>query len=282
MSQEPKRQSNEEFDLNEQQEPVQPEHGTPQEETPVEESMFSGVELDSDEIMVAPKSHSYDPAKEEVRKQKTRKLLGILGGLVIVAILVVIVIWAVNKANETKQNNMTPPSPSASATMDESTSPAELEMTAMQREYPNAPKVESGQTTMKVEGNIITASNGNSIALPETFTMGKTNNNCDMKMNTDFCLIANGTYGENEQPNIDIYYFKDLVHTKLFEEPEKFELFEKEGSPVSAHTTLKVGDSTIPATTIALEDSSGWVITQSDTKDTVSTDLINGITLKKE
>lgn len=254
-----------------------------QKETELENtSAFDLTEMEKDEIMVNPKHSKSDPIRDELRKKTFKKAIIIMVGI----LMIVAVAFGVIKFSE-KITDKPAPTPTESVSETEDTNIVETEqqnkpeMTAMQREYPNAPEVKSGQVKTSVENNTITTTTGYTLTFPENFKI-KNTTPCDIKMNTDFCLVGNGTLGDAAEPNTDFYFFKDLVHVSLFENPSKFEKVDIEGSPIAANTVLKIGDKEIPALTIALDDSSGWLITQSDESNQVNVELTNGVKLGKQ
>lgn len=121
--------------------------------------------------------------------------------------------------------------------------------------YPNAPIVEAGQILTQVDGKTITAG-----ANVLTFTNSEISsiiNSCEVIQPTDFCLAGIAKFNNSD---VNIYFMKDAVRSRLFENPALFEKFEVNGSPAAALVEIVMGTEKGNVLVVANKDSSGFML----------------------
>ena len=148
--------------------------------------------------------------------------------------------------------------------------------TAMQNLYPDAPAVRSGEVQISIQNNSISTSYGTQISFNDAVKILDPKNKCTVSQPTDFCIV---TEIESQKKLQQVFFFKDAVHAKIFENPEHFEQLDFPNAK-AALTTVMIGDKQVPAIVIVHKDSSGWVITQEDGTP-IAKELLKMITLKE-
>lgn len=128
--------------------------------------------------------------------------------------------------------------------------------------YQDAPVVEPRQITTEVnkEKDSITAGK-TVLKFSEEVKIDSIVNTCDVVQPTDFCLAATGVF---EEEPMNIYFFNDAVHSRMFENPSEYQEVEIKGSPASVVLVLEVAGEKGVGVVTAGEDSSGFLITLPD------------------
>lgn len=128
--------------------------------------------------------------------------------------------------------------------------------------YEDAPVVEPRQITTEVseERDSITAGKI-VLKFSEEVKIDSIVNTCDVVQPTDFCLAATGVF---EEEPMNIYFFNDVVHSRMFENPSEYEEVEIKGSPAAVVLVLEVAGEKGVGVLTAGKDSSGFLITLPD------------------
>jgi hypothetical protein len=86
-------------------------------------------------------------------------------------------------------------------------------------------------------------------------------NGCTVTLATDFCLAARGADSVDPKKTVDVYYFKDAAHSRIFENPSNFKKVDVTGSLASAIMEIKlVSGKPTPVIAIVGHNSSGFMI----------------------
>lgn len=234
---------------------------------------------------------------QSAKKTKTRgALFGILGSIALIAILGFFV-WKFVLPIINKEEPAEAPT-TAEVVEEETEAPVEtvdpVEETILQKEIPNAPEGENRERTVTVENNQITDGE-NTIEL-NGILLGDPGNNCTVINRNDYCIAAynlitaeptnDETDNEETSPtapiteNIDVYYFNDIVSTRIFGDNPTITSHDKDNALYYAETTITNSEEkTKTAYIIVNEDASGWLITLDTTNNDIITDLRERITV---
>ncbi len=189
-----------------------------------------------------------DPFAKIALKRKRAKIAKI------VLSLIGIVLFTLLMLQYTKSPNSEPQKAKSNATVTTTNTEqiASLPLTSL---YLNAPKVMPGVVTTSVLDDTITTSTNHSLTITR-LPLEPASTACQVTQPTDFCIAARGNVAGTQ---IEIYYLKDAVHSRLFENPTDFNpITTPKGK--SATLTIQIGEKKYPALIMAHEDSSGWMI----------------------
>lgn len=125
--------------------------------------------------------------------------------------------------------------------------------------WKDAPEATTGRLTTSVTPNIIKVNSGHKVFI-ENSKLVALENDCSVINREDFCLAATGVLAGK---NIEVYFFKNIVDSRILENPKKFTPVNVKGSLASGEFVLNLNDPYIESKVFAMaaDDSSGWLIT---------------------
>lgn len=214
-------------------------------ETPI----FEDYTKENQDFMQNPTDFS-DPVAQERRSKIMKRIALSLGAIALIMALAYGTYYLLHKDNgeSTPRGDSTP---TATAT-----APKGAIVTPLTKQYPGAPKAKEGPSTITISkegtaqdsaGNILTV-NGKKIYNPSE--------NCTVSQATDFCLT--GLIHDNTE--IDVYYLKDAVHSRLFPDNKDYTPLKIQGSPAAGALPMDIAGEKRSAIAIANKDSSGWML----------------------
>lgn len=124
----------------------------------------------------------------------------------------------------------------------------------------SATPVEAGKVTASVVGSTVVTSDNVSLTVVNT-KLTAVQVECSATLATDFCLAARGVDSADATKNLDIYFFKDAAHSRIFENPANFKPASIPGSLAAAsmEINLVAGKPTAVVVVVA-PNSSGFMI----------------------
>lgn len=226
------------------------------------EYVFESVADSGEEFMQDPTS-SADPIETSKRNKKL-KIFGLtLLGLVTLGLVVFLSLQFFEDSEE--PTGITPPMQTQAPLPNDQadpTAPVQEPVTPetenpVQDLYPDAPTVRAGEVAITLNENTVETSDGDKFAL-EGSELELPTYICKVNMETtDFCLAAKGTVGETV---FNVYYLKDAVNSKLFQDPNYWVELEVAGSSGAGLLPLPMGaDSEFPTIVALNSNSSGWM-----------------------
>jgi hypothetical protein len=143
--------------------------------------------------------------------------------------------------------------------------------------FPNAPKVGAGTTTVEVKKDTIVSSTGYSLTIKNQKLI-QSETDCEANAPTDFCFAARteiqvdetATQSETTEETaetssnineLNVYFFKDAAHSRIFENPEDFKKIEVPGASTAGIMTVDLAGDTSPTIVVVNNNSSGFMIT---------------------
>jgi hypothetical protein len=123
-----------------------------------------------------------------------------------------------------------------------------------------APQVEAGKVTASVVGATIVTSDNVSLTVANSKLTGA-QIECSATLITDFCLAARGSDATDPNKNLDIYFFKDAAHSRIFENAENFKKVDVPGSLAAASMEINlVSGKPTPVIVVVAPNSSGFMV----------------------
>lgn len=124
----------------------------------------------------------------------------------------------------------------------------------------SAPAVEASKVTASVVGSTVVTSENVSLTVVNS-KLTPVQVECSATLATDFCLAARGIDSTDATKNLDIYFFKDAAHSRIFENPANFKPGSVSGSLAAAsmEINLVAGKPTAVVVVVA-PNSSGFMI----------------------
>jgi hypothetical protein len=124
----------------------------------------------------------------------------------------------------------------------------------------NAPAVEASKVTASVVGATVVTSDNISLTVANS-KLTAVQIECSTTLPTDFCLAARGADSVDATKTLDVYFFKDAAHSRIFENPENFKPSSVSGALVSATMEINlVSGKPTPVIVVVAPNSSGFMI----------------------
>lgn len=136
-----------------------------------------------------------------------------------------------------------------------------------------APTVSASKVTASVVGSTIVTTDNVSLSVKGVPLTG-VQVACDTTLETDFCLVARGATPADATKMLDIYFFKDAAHSRIFENPSNFNKIEVSGSLAAASMEINlIGGKPTQVIVVVAANSSGFMIAlpQDTTSDAAAT-----------
>lgn len=243
--------------------------------SPVEEEEGFTSIISEDEDFVKNPTDFTDPAAEETARRKRNLIIMIVSGILIV-ILALFFIWEIflsDKDDKIIKDQVTPTPSSTTTKVTDSSSTKPL-----LKQYSKAPKVDRAERVIAINKNTALDNKGASLTILNG-AITPASSPCKTQEPTDFCLVGKG--GLADKTSFDIYYLKDGVNSRLFEEPENFAPLSIPTSPSSGSMDLLLGSTKSTVIATISKNSSGWmlVIDGADGSSKIPT-VIKSITVK--
>lgn len=143
-------------------------------------------------------------------------------------------------------------------------------------QFKDAPEVSSGEVNVTVAGNTVKSADGHFLTINNGLVAPAVTE-CVVTEPTDFCLTAQGAVGAHI---FDIYYMKDALNSRLFENPETFEKVEVANASAAGVLPLSMGSDARSSLVMVNEDSSGWLIVLENGEIAIAKDLVNDLTVE--
>lgn len=123
-----------------------------------------------------------------------------------------------------------------------------------------APAVEASKVTASVVGSTVVTSENVSLTVSNS-KLTAVQIECATTLATDFCLAARGEDETDPTKTMDVYFFKDAAHSRIFENPANFKPGSVSGSLASASMEINlVSGKPTAVVVVVAPNSSGFMI----------------------
>lgn len=123
-----------------------------------------------------------------------------------------------------------------------------------------APSVEPGEVTASVVGSTVVTSDNISLTVRNS-ELSEVQIGCSTTLTTDFCLAARGADAKDPAKSVDVYFFKDAAHSRIFENPANFQETSVTGSLAAAAMEINlVSGKPTPVIVVVAPNSSGFMV----------------------
>lgn len=124
----------------------------------------------------------------------------------------------------------------------------------------SATSVEAGKVTASVVGSTIVTSDNVSLTVANN-KLTAVQVECSATLVTDFCLAARGVDSTDAAKSLDVYFFKDAAHSRIFENPANFKPGAVPGSLAAASMEINlVSGKPTAVVVVVAPNSSGFMI----------------------
>lgn len=201
-----------------------------------------------------------------------KRLLALSAVALVVLAIAAALVLSFSSSEETSTSPA--PSPSPTTSTPRTSAPGVSYMPLMEA-FPNAPEPPVEIMTAAVSRNAVRSSGGSNLTISGRTLQG-TSAPCSVVESTDFCISSR----VSGSPAADIYFLKDAVRNRLFENPKDFEKATVAGSPAAGTLSLPIGKTSRAAAVIVNEDSTGWLLLLADNDKSAMKSLLADTSVK--
>lgn len=229
---------------------------------------FQDIIKNSDKEVITSSSSTTDYVEREKRSKKMKIVLLCLLGFAVVVVLGYGVYLLMQEDHSDPSSGTNPAvtttaQPSTAATGTQQNTKKGLPLLSI---VPNPVSVSDGPASLTASGSAFTTSSGISV----NFTNGKVTpptTACSITDTTDFCFGGTVTLANRKS---NVYFFKDIVHSRFFENAESFKKVGVDGSTAAATMRIATTSSNPqPVLVVVLKDGSGVMIVSPAGSDSV-------------
>lgn len=195
-----------------------------------------------------------DAQKRNKSTEIKRRRVIVSSILIALMILAIVAVAVVHESHNKNKPVVSPTSNASASAMNNTHSPFLKDVP--QEQISLQSKSMNNVSTM-VSNGVISTSSKNVLKISET-SITSSSGSCTVQKDTDFCLAGTTHYKNSD---FDIFFIKDAVYSRLFENIQNFEKLSIRNSMGSGVFNLAFQNGNPSTLAIVNKDGSGWMIT---------------------